>query len=66
MFSPVEEGKRRVADGRPVTGRDELLVLVLLLSLAAMLYVATWFIEGPPAPGTDPDSANLPLRSASR
>ena len=32
-----------------MTAKDELWVLALLLILAAMLYLATWFIEGLPA-----------------
>ncbi len=31
-----------------MTAKDELWVLALLLALAAMLYLATWFIDGPP------------------
>ena len=31
-----------------MTARDELLVLALLLTLAALLYLTTWLIEGRP------------------
>lgn len=37
-----------------MTAKDELRVLTLLLTLAAMLYLAVWFIEGPPFPQEDP------------
>jgi hypothetical protein len=31
-----------------MTTRDEVWALALLLTLATVLYLATWFIEGPP------------------
>lgn len=31
-----------------MTAKEELGVLALLLTLSAMLYLAVWFIEGPP------------------
>jgi hypothetical protein len=40
--------------GKTMTAKDELRVLTLLLTLAAMLYLAVWFIEGPPFPQEDP------------
>jgi hypothetical protein len=46
-----------------MTARDELLVLALLLTLAAMLYLATWFIDGPPS--SREDQAIAPAETAS-
>ena len=40
-----------------MTARDELLVLALLLTLAALLYLATWFIDGPPGSREGPAAA---------
>jgi hypothetical protein len=37
-----------------MTARDELWALALLLSLAAILYLTTWFIDGPPGSREDP------------
>ena len=34
--------------GGTMTARDELLALALLLTLAALLYLVTWLIEGRP------------------
>jgi hypothetical protein len=44
-----------------MTAKDELWVLALLLTLAAMLYLATWFIEGRPFPQEKPGAIVLPL-----
>jgi hypothetical protein len=40
-----------------VTAKDELWVLTLLLTLAAMLYLATWFIDGRPGSREGPAAA---------
>jgi hypothetical protein len=44
-----------------VTAKDELGALAVLLILAAMLYLATWFFEGPPA---QQDSLAVPIERA--
>ncbi len=46
-----------------VTAKDELWILALLLALAAMLYLATWFIDGPPDFREGP--AVVPVETAS-
>jgi hypothetical protein len=43
-----------IGRGKTMTAKDELRVLTLLLTLAAMLYLVVWFIEGPPFPQEDP------------
>jgi hypothetical protein len=45
-----------------MTARDELLVLALLLTLAALLYLTTWFIEGGPFSQDEPAAVVLHLR----
>jgi hypothetical protein len=47
-----------------MTARDELWALALLLSLAVILYLTTWFIDGPPGPREDP--AFTPIEIAAR
>jgi hypothetical protein len=37
-----------------MTSKDELLALALLLTMAAMLYLAVWFIEGKPFSQEEP------------
>jgi hypothetical protein len=37
-----------------MTSKDELLALALLFTLAAMLYLAVWFIEGKPFSQEEP------------
>jgi hypothetical protein len=49
--------------GETMTSRDEAWALALLLTLAAMLYLAAWFIEGPPIP--QPDLVVVPVEVAS-
>ncbi len=44
-----------------MTTKDELWALALLLTLAAMLYLATWFIEGRPRPQEEPAGIVSPL-----
>ena len=46
-----------------MTAKDELWVLALLLILAAMLYLATWFIDGPP--GSRDGPAVAPVETVS-
>jgi hypothetical protein len=48
-----------------MTARDEVWALALLLTLAAMLYLATWSIEGPPVPQADPDTVPIEVASHS-
>jgi hypothetical protein len=47
-----------------MTARDELLALALLLALAALLYLAVWFIEGRPFSQNEPAAIVLHLRQA--
>ncbi len=46
-----------------MTSRDEVWVLALLLTLATVLYLATWFIEGPPLPQQDPVAVPVEVAS---
>jgi hypothetical protein len=46
-----------------MTAKDELRALALLLVLAAMLYLATWFIDGPPS--SREDQATAPAETVS-
>jgi hypothetical protein len=45
-----------------MTAKDELWALALLLALAAM-YLATWFIDGPPS--SREDQATVPAETVS-
>jgi hypothetical protein len=46
-----------------MTARDELWALGLLLTLAALLYLMAWLVEGPPSRREDPMLA--PVEAAS-
>ena len=42
-----------------MTTKNEVWALALLLTLATVLYLATWFIEGPPVLQQDPVAVSV-------